>query len=258
MQKFKKIAKKIILIGSGKGGVGKSTVSVNLAVALAQEGVSVALLDADIYGPSLPIMFGLRGVSPNLSADQQVIPMTKFGVQLLSVGFFLEEARSLLWRGPLLHGMLDKMLNNVLWGECDLLLVDLPPGTGDVPMSLNKLLPIDGAVMITTPQQVSIIDVVKAINSLDILKIPTLGIIENMSGNLGDWDLFGEGKGAELAERFQTHYLGSIPLWNEIAVSGDEGRPVALHPEIGELFTTLGLGLLKLIQLQEETNGLRK
>ena len=243
-------SKQVIAVGAGKGGVGKSTLAVNLAVALAQEGVKVALLDADIYGPSIPLMLGLRNLSPQVTQEGGLLPLTKFGMQIMSVGFFLEEAQSLLMRGPMIHGVLSKLINQVEWGECDCLIIDLPPGTGDVPITLHQLLPIDGVLMVTTPQQVAIVDVVKAMNSFQQLRVPILGIVENMSGNLADWDLFGQGRAAELAERFQTHFLGAIPLLNEIALSGDEGRPLALYrgkEMVGDLFCAIALNLLELI-----------
>lgn len=230
--------KRTIVIGSGKGGVGKSTVAVNLAVALAQSGLQIGLLDADIYGPSIPIMMGLRRMGPRTQAKsdgQEIItPISKFGVKVLSIGFFLEEANALMWRGPMLHGVLQKMLQNAEWGELDLLLIDLPPGTGDVPMSLSQLLKIDGAIVVCTPQEVAILDAIKAINTFHQLEIPLLGLIENMSGfivpSTGDlYHIFGEGKVQELSERFAVPILGSIPLLMAIRQGSDDGYPAAFH-----------------------------
>ena len=220
---------KIIAIGSGKGGVGKSTVTANIAMSLAKKGKSVGLIDADLYGPSIPLMFGLRDLSPQ-EINGQVIPITKFGVQLISIGFFLEEARSIVWRGPMLHGALEKMIKQVAWGELDYLLIDLPPGTGDIPISLSKLLKIDGGIIVTTPQECAILDAIKAIHSFDQLNIPLLGIIENMAGfKAPDTGLihhiFGEGKAEELAHRIGAPLLGSLPLLPEIRLASDEGRP---------------------------------
>jgi ATP-binding protein involved in chromosome partitioning len=226
------------MIGSGKGGVGKSSVTINLAVALAQLGLQVGVLDADIYGPSIPIMLGLRRLSPrtNPSSEgkEKVIPFSKFGIKAMSIGFFMEEARSVVWRGPMLHGALQKMLQDVEWGNLDLLLIDLPPGTGDVPISLSQLLQIQGALIVTTPQEVAMLDAIKAINSFDQLKIPLIGIIENMSGfTIPGTDevchIFGEGKGKELARRFEIPFLGSIPLNPSICIAGDEGYPASYH-----------------------------
>lgn len=226
-----------LFIGSGKGGVGKSTVSTNLAVALAQQGLAVGLLDADLYGPSIPIMFGLRRLSPRIVPDSEgndrLIPFTKFGVKVISIGFFLEEARSVLWRGPMLHGALQKMLMEVEWGHLDVLLIDLPPGTGDIPISLSQLLKVDGALVVCTPQEVAMLDAVKAINAFDQLQIPLLGIVENMAGfttpDNVTHHIFGKGKAEELAARFSIPLLGSIPLIPAIGIGGDEGYPAACH-----------------------------
>ncbi len=223
-------------VGSGKGGVGKSTVTVNLAVALSQQGQRVGVLDADVYGPSIPIMLGLRRLAPRIiegaDGQEKVLPFTKYGIQAVSLGFFVEEARSVVWRGPMLHGALKKLLQDMEWGELDVLLIDLPPGTGDVPLTLSQLLKIDGAVVVTTPQEVAMLDAVKAINSFDQLNVPLIGIIENMAGFTPPgsdvvYDIFGKGKGEELAYKFQTRLLGSIPLIPAIRIGGDEGQPAA-------------------------------
>lgn len=226
-----------LFIGSGKGGVGKSTVSVNLAVALAQQGLKIGLLDADLYGPSIPIMLGLRRLSPRVVPDAEgrdrLIPFSKFGIKVISIGFFVEEARSVLWRGPMLHGALQKMLQEVEWGELDILLIDLPPGTGDIPISLSQLLKINGALVVCTPQEVAMLDAIKAINAFDQLEIPLLGIIENMAGftapNNETYHIFGKGKAEELAKRFNIPLLYSIPLLPAIGIGSDEGYPAAYH-----------------------------
>lgn len=230
---------KVLFIGSGKGGVGKSTVTVNLAVALAQQGLKIGLLDADIYGPSIPIMLGLRRLTPRTerlpSGEEKVLPFTKFGVQVISLGFFVEEAHSIIWRGPMLHGALQKMLQGVIWGELDLLLVDLPPGTGDVLLSLAQLLKVSGALVVCTPQEVAMLDAIKAVNAFDQLDIPLWGIVENMAGfqvpeTKQIFHIFGQGKAQELASRFHTQVLISIPLIPEIRQGSDEGVPNALYP----------------------------
>lgn len=235
---MKSPARFTLLVGSGKGGVGKSTVAVNLAVELAKAGYSSGILDADVYGPSLPIMLGLRRLTPqhfiDAEGNEKIRPFTKYGIQSMSVGFFIEEAKSVLWRGPLLHGILRKMLMEVEWSPMDFLIVDLPPGTGDVPISLSQLMPVHGALVVTTPQEVAMLDAIKAINSFYQLQIPLLGIIENMSGFTAPdtgvtYPIFGEGKGSELAHRFQVPLLGQIPLLPAIRIGGDEGTPAALH-----------------------------
>jgi ATP-binding protein involved in chromosome partitioning len=250
------LAKETYLIGSGKGGVGKSTVSVNLAVALAQMGYSVGLLDADVYGPSIPIMLGLRRLSPPIQKDEngceKVIPFTKFGIKALSIGFFVEEARSVVWRGPMLHNALQKMIVEVEWGEPDLLLIDLPPGTGDIPISLAQLLHIDGAYIVCTPQEVAMLDAIKAINAFDQLSIRVLGVIENMSGftipgTNETYHIFGQGKAEELARRFELGFLGSIPLVPAIRRGGDEGYPSAFHKgdeSVGDHFHRIAYTLM--------------
>lgn len=229
---------KTYFIGSGKGGVGKSTVAVNLAVALAKTGLAVGLLDADVYGPSIPIMLGLRRLSPRTHKDANgkatVTPFTKFGVRTISIGSFVEESQSLMWRGPMLHGVLQKLISEVDWGDLDLLLIDLPPGTGDVPLSLSQLLKINGALVVCTPQEVAMLDAIKAINSFDYLKIPLVGVIENMAGftipgTETTYHIFGQGKAQELAQRFHVPLLGSIPLIPAIRQGGDEGFPSAFH-----------------------------
>lgn len=225
---MKRIAEQTLVIGAGKGGVGKSTVSVNLACALAEKGLRVGLLDADLYGPSIPILLGLRQLSPRTQAGR-VIPFTKFGVHTISLGFFLEEERSVLWRGPMLHHMLQKMLVDVAWPKLDLFLIDLPPGTGDVPLSLQRLLTITGALVVTTPQLVALQDVIKAISAFDQLKIPLLGVVENFSGyDTPDGQRyfpFGEGMGEKLAENLHVPCLGKIPLHEAIREGGDQGIP---------------------------------
>lgn len=247
---------KVLFIGSGKGGVGKSTIAVNLAIALAQQGLKIGLLDADIYGPSIPIMLGLRRLSPRIERDslgnEMIIPFSKFGVQVISLGFFIEEARSIIWRGPMLHGTLKKMLENVSWGELDLLLIDLPPGTGDVLLSLSQLLNDTAALIVCTPQEVAMLDAIKAINAFDQLDIPVWGIVENMAGfevpeTKQVFHIFGQGKAHELANRFHTEVMKSIPLISTIREGGDKGSPCALHStdQAGKLFQDLASLLIQ-------------
>jgi ATP-binding protein involved in chromosome partitioning len=256
----KKIASYTVLVGSGKGGVGKSTVALNLAVALAKNKLRVTLLDADVYGPSIPIMTGLRRLSPTITYthDEQtrIIPFQKFGISIISMGFFIEEAQAVTWRGPMLHGSLQKLVTEVEWGQPDILVIDLPPGTGDIPISLAQLLHIDGALVVTTPQEVAMLDAIKAINTFDILNIPLIGIIENMAGftipeTQTTYHIFGQGKAQELAHRFNTILLGSIPLIPEIRKGSDEGIPAAFHQgdqNAGKYFKEIANHFLRLVQ----------
>lgn len=265
-KKPNRLSRETYLIGSGKGGVGKSTVTVNLAIALAQEGYKVGVLDADVYGPSIPIMMGLRRQTPRIQdcgkGREQVVPITKFGIKVISIGFFVEEGRSVAWRGPMLHETLQKTLSDIEWGNLDILLIDLPPGTGDVPISLAQLLHIDGALVVTTPQEVAMLDAIKAINSFDQLKIPIVGVIENMAGFTvpGTSDvhhIFGQGKAKELAHRFETEFLGTIPLIPEIRRGGDEGEPAVYHPvdqQTGQFFHDVAKKFRKSVSKQELVN----
>ncbi len=248
----------VFVIGSGKGGVGKSTLAVNLAIALSQRGMKIALLDADIYGPSIPTMLGLRRLSPPIikgpDGHNHIQPFTKFGIQILSIGFFLEEARSALWRGPVVHSALQKMLTDVEWGEIDLLLIDLPPGTGDVLISLSQLLTITGSIIITTPQEVAVVDAAKMIHALQQLDIPLNGLIENMAGftcpnTHQTYSLFGSSRGQSLADRFGLCFLGSIPFIPAIREGGDEGKPYSsqLNPTTSFSFDQIAETFCKLV-----------
>ncbi len=229
-----RLAERTLLVGAGKGGVGKSTLALNLAVAMAAKGLRVGLLDTDLYGPSLPIMTGLRNLSPPLGPDGSVLSFSKFGLALISIGFFMDEERSIVWRGPMLHAMLDKLICQVKWPTLDYLFVDLPPGTGDVPLSLTKLLAIDGSIVVTTPQEVSFLDVAKATNAFGLLKVPVLGLIENMVG-----PPFGKSRGKDFAMRLKVPFLGSIPLEAKICESGDCGIPFAISETSEQHFAPL-------------------
>ena len=222
---------RILAIGSGKGGVGKSTVSSNLAVALARAGRRVGLLDADIYGPSQPRMMGVnkRPASPD---GKTIIPLENHGVTLMSLGFMLPEEKAVVWRGPMLMGALQQMLTQVEWGRLDVLLVDLPPGTGDVAMTLCQKSEVTGAIVVSTPQDVALLDARKALNMFEMLKTPVLGLIENMSSyccpNCGhEAHIFGEGGVRAEAEKLGLPFLGELPISLETRVAGDAGTPIA-------------------------------
>ncbi|PTL85845.1 Mrp/NBP35 family ATP-binding protein [Vitiosangium sp. GDMCC 1.1324] len=224
--------KNVILVGAGKGGVGKSTVSVNLAAALAREGAKVGLLDADFYGPSVPLMTGIteRPVSPD---GKSLLPLEKHGLKVMSIGFLVEADQALIWRGPMLHGALMQLVRDVRWGELDYLILDLPPGTGDVALSLSQSVRAAGAVLVTTPQDVALADVVRAKQMFDKVHIPVLGIVENMSQFVCPHcsqatPIFNRGGGHKAAEMFAIPFLGEIPLDLKIRESGDAGVPVVL------------------------------
>lgn len=223
--------KHVIAIGSGKGGVGKSTVAANIAIGLAQDGASVGLLDADIYGPNIPRMLGITG-TPQAEDGAKVKPLVAHGVQVVSIGFFVADGQPLIWRGPMLHSAVQQFLTDFDWGSLDYLIVDLPPGTGDVQLSLSQTLPISGAVVVTTPQAVSTDDAFRAISMFDKLEIPMLGIVENMAylrlPDGSQMPVFGAGGGQRLEDLTGVPLLGSIPLEPEVGIDGDRGTPAVL------------------------------
>jgi ATP-binding protein involved in chromosome partitioning len=232
--------KNVVAVASGKGGVGKSTTSVNLALALAEAGARVGLLDADIYGPNLPLMMGLKE-RPQLHGGEGAIqPIRRYGVKLMSIGFFLDENNPVIWRGPMVHGAIQQFLRDVDWGELDYLVVDLPPGTGDAPLSLSQLVPLSGVVMVTTPQDVALQDVSKGVGMFRRLEVPIVGIVENMSyfvcsGCGTKHEIFGAGGGERIARYYGLPFLGKLPLQAAIREGGDEGRPFILaYPQAPE------------------------
>ncbi len=221
--------KNVVLVMSGKGGVGKSTVAANLALALHARGAAVGLLDADIYGPSTPTMFGINE-RPQGDGDK-ILPLEKYGIRLMSIGFLLEDERSaVVWRGPMLHGALLQFLGDVAWGDLDFLVLDLPPGTGDVALTLAQNVRATGAVIVTTPQEVAVQDVYKAISMNQKVGIPTLGVVENQSyfecEHGTRYEIFGKGGGAKVAEMAEAPVLGQIPIEMAIREGGDAGKPV--------------------------------
>ncbi len=219
--------KRIIVVASGKGGVGKSTVAANLAVALAQQGLHVGLLDADIYGPSQPRLMGLQGHKPEADEDGRILPLRAHGVDVMSIGFMVSEAQALIWRGPMVQSAFKQLLSDVAWdayGPLDVLVLDTPPGTGDVQLTLAQSLSIDGAVIVSTPQELALADARKGVMMFQRLDVPILGLLENMSG-----DIFGTGGARIEAEKLGIPFLGSLPLDAGIRQAGDEGRPAAGH-----------------------------
>ena len=232
--------KNVILVGSGKGGVGKSTVSANVAVALAQFGARVGLLDADIYGPSIPLMMGLFGGKPSSADGKTVEPLLAHGVRVISIGFFVDPDQAMIWRGPMLHGALIQLLRDVRWGELDYLVLDLPPGTGDIQLTIAQQVSVSGAVVVTTPQDVALADAIKAKTMFDKVSIPVLGFVENMSGFIcphcqKETDIFSKGGAEQAAQKLAVPFLGRVPINLAVRVGGDEGKPVvADHPELAE------------------------
>jgi ATP-binding protein involved in chromosome partitioning len=229
----------IVAVASGKGGVGKSTVAVNLACALAAQGLRIGLLDADVYGPSVSMMLGIEGAPP-VREDRRIVPAERFGVRAISMGMFLGERTPVIWRGPMVTKLITEFFRNVVWGELDYLILDLPPGTGDAQLTVAQQVPLAGGVIVTTPQDVALLDVRRGITMFEQVKTPVLGIVENMSYHLctgcGDRaEIFGHGGGESMARQFGVPFLGEIPLVRAIRSAGDEGVPLVVadptHPQ---------------------------
>ena len=226
----------IIAVGSGKGGVGKSTTAVNLALALAAEGLKVGILDADVYGPSVPMMLGLSG-RPDSPDGKTITPMQAHGVEAMSIGLLVDQDTPMIWRGPMATQALSQLLNDTRWGDLDVLVVDLPPGTGDIQLTMAQKIPVAGAVIVTTPQDIATLDARKALKMFEKVNIPVLGLIENMAvhvcGNCGHAErIFGEGGGRKMAEQYGVVQLGALPLETGIREHGDAGTPiVAAQPD---------------------------
>jgi ATP-binding protein involved in chromosome partitioning len=226
----------IVAVGAGKGGVGKSTTAVNLAVALAQKGARVGLMDGDVYGPNIPQMLGLTE-APEVNAEKRIVPPEALGVKVISMGMLVPPDQPIIWRGPMLHGAVQQFMRDVVWGELDYLVVDLPPGTGDVALSMAQSVPMAGAVVVTTPQGVSVSDVRKAVGMFRQLNIPVLGVIENMAyfvcGHCDErTEIFGNGGGRRMAVEMDIPFLGEVPIDTRVRSGGDEGRPiVSVAPE---------------------------
>jgi ATP-binding protein involved in chromosome partitioning len=210
----------LIAVSSGKGGVGKSTVSSNLALALQKKGASVGLMDADITGPNLPLIMGLEGQRPEMGPEG-LLPLEAFGVKVISMGFLVDPSQAIIWRGPMIHQAIRQLFTDVNWGHLDYLIVDLPPGTGDAQLTLAQSVPLTGALIVTQPQMMAVGDALRGLSMFEQVNVPILGVIENMSG-----DFFGEGGGKHLAELRGVPFLGSIPLDPKVRVGGDAGTPI--------------------------------
>ena len=246
-----------VAVASGKGGVGKSTVAANLAVALAQSGKRVGLLDADIYGPSVPLMFGVTGEKPRVNEDRDIVPLERHGVKLLSMGFLMDDANAVIWRGPMVSSAVRQFLGQAAWGDLDILVLDLPPGTGDIQLTLVQTVPLTGAVVVSTPQDVALADARKAVAMFGNVHVPVLGIVENMAyftpPDLPDrkYYLFGEGGAQRLAAELDVPVLGLVPIEQGTREAGDAGTPVVLaEPEsaAARAFTAAAGSLLDAIE----------
>lgn len=222
----------VIAVGAGKGGVGKSTVAVNLAVSLAASGAKVGLLDADIYGPNIPSLMGVT--EQPVQDGEKIVPVSKYGIEMISMGFLIPADQALVWRGPMIHSTINQLVTQVAWSELDYLVVDLPPGTGDAQMSLAQQLPLTGAVVVTTPQIVSVSDTRRGIDAFRKLEVPILGIVENMAGSV-----FGTGAGEAVAVEMDVPFLGRLPLDAAVSHAGEAGRPLLLEDELSEASTAL-------------------
>jgi ATP-binding protein involved in chromosome partitioning len=223
--------KNVIAVGAGKGGVGKTTVAVNLALALASRGSRVAIIDGDVYGPNIPIMLGLH---TQLTTDgSRIVPAEKYGLQVVSMGFLTGDDAPVIWRGPMLHSVIQQFFRDVAWKDVDYLIVDMPPGTGDIALSLSQTVPVAGAIVVTTPQTVSLADTRRAVRMYQKLNIPTLGLVENMSHFIcpscrHESDIFGKGGGERMADELGIPFLGRIPIYEPIRIGGDNGLPIVL------------------------------
>jgi ATP-binding protein involved in chromosome partitioning len=231
--------KNIVAVASGKGGVGKSTTAVNLALALAAEGASVGILDADIYGPSQPTMMGIEG-HPESADGKTMDPLENYGVQVMSIGFLVEPDQAMIWRGPMATQALDQLLRQTNWGELDYLLVDMPPGTGDIALTLSQRVPLTGAVIVTTPQDIALLDAKKGLTMFEKVSVPILGIVENMSVYVcpacgHSEHIFGADGGKRMAAQYKVDYLGALPLNLSIREQTDSGRPTVVAEPDGEI-----------------------
>lgn len=256
--------KKIVAISSGKGGVGKSTVTANLAAALSAQGLRIGVLDADIYGPSQAMMFGVpAGTRPQTAEEKYFIPVVAHGIQTMSISYLIDEDTPMVWRGPMVSSALQQLLMQTQWDNLDVLLIDMPPGTGDIQLTLSQKVPVDGAIVVTTPQDIALLDAKKGIEMFRKVDIPVLGIIENMSmhvcSNCGHVDpIFGEGGGDKMAEQYQTSLLGQLPLAMPIRVQADSGMPIVIaepDSEYANLYQTVASSVSDVLANQTQAEA---
>jgi ATP-binding protein involved in chromosome partitioning len=259
--------KNIIAVVSGKGGVGKSTVAANLALALAKQGAKVGLMDADIYGPSVPIMFGVRGQRPfmeNIDGKDKILPLEQHGIKLISIGLLVDEKSAVVWRGPMASSAIKQFVTDVHWGELDYLVIDMPPGTGDIHLTLVQTIPVTGAVVVTTPQEVALADAKKAIAmfSQSQIKVPIIGLVENMAWFTPEelptnkYYIFGKDGGKNLADQLDLNFLGQIPLVQSIREGGDKGTPVMLDDKgvTADAFAAFAAATIRAIAVANAAN----
>jgi ATP-binding protein involved in chromosome partitioning len=256
--------KNTIAVASGKGGVGKSTVAVNLAVALAKEGASVGLIDADIYGPSIPLMLGENQQPKVVKTDSgmHLVPLQSFGIKFISIGLFIDNQDPVIWRGPMASGAIKQFMSDVEWGELDYLVFDLPPGTGDIQLTLVQTIPLTGAVIVTTPQEVSLIDARKALKMFERVNVPVIGIIENMSYFIAPdtgkrYDIFGAGGGEKVSKELNLPFLGGIPIDSRIREGGDKGKPIVFDipdSEQSNIIMNISRSLTKQVNIRNENS----
>jgi ATP-binding protein involved in chromosome partitioning len=253
--------RRIVAVASGKGGVGKSTVAVNLALALGARGLRVGLLDADIYGPSIPLMMGVPDARPRMAEGKRIFPIERYGLSLISMGFFLDDKSPVIWRGPMVMSIVRQFLKDVVWGELDVLVIDLPPGTGDAQLTLVQQVPLAGGVIVTTPQDVALQDVKRGIAMFQTVNAPLLGVVENMSSYVcascgKREDIFGHGGGRREAHALGIDFLGEIPLLPEIRASMDRGAPLvaadASHP-VSQIFSEIAVKVLAALDRADRT-----
>lgn len=252
----------IIAVASGKGGVGKSTVASNLAVSLAQQGYDVGLVDVDIYGPSVPTMFGVEAAKPRVNEHRRILPVEKYGVKLLSMGFLVDQGKAVIWRGPMVTSAVRQFLGDTEWGKLDFLIMDLPPGTGDIQLTIVQTVPLNGAVIVSTPQRVALADARKGVAMFEQVNVPVLGIVENMAyfspPELPEkkYYLFGEGGARALAQELDVPLLGELPLVQAIRENADDGTPIVTdtESETGKVFAQISEGLVRSV---EERNAVR-